>query len=40
MFELEPNAGDIYEQLLLDAQILREDPSSYLPDGLARSMSS
>ncbi|SVB88643.1 uncharacterized protein METZ01_LOCUS241497, partial [marine metagenome] len=33
MFELEPNAGDIYDELLLDAQILREDPSSYLPDG-------
>ena len=33
MFELEPNAGDIYDELLLDAQILREDPTSYLPDG-------
>ena len=33
MFELAPNAGDIYDEILLDAQILREDPSSYLPDG-------
>jgi len=33
MFELEPNAGSIHEQILLNAQILREDPASYLPDG-------
>ncbi|MEC9090667.1 MAG: hypothetical protein VYC11_04790, partial [Candidatus Thermoplasmatota archaeon] len=33
MFELEPNFGDVNAQVALDATILREDPSSYLPDG-------
>ncbi len=33
MFELSPNAGAIYGQLMLDAQLLKEDPASYLPDG-------
>jgi hypothetical protein len=33
MYELIPNAGSIYESMLLDAQLLREDPASYLPDG-------
>jgi hypothetical protein len=33
MFELSPNAGAIYAQMLLDAQLLKDDASSYLPDG-------
>ncbi|MDP6900110.1 MAG: hypothetical protein QGF94_04670 [Candidatus Thalassarchaeaceae archaeon] len=33
MFELDPNFGAIYSEMLLDAQILREDPESFLPNG-------
>ena len=28
-----PNAGSIYHQLLLNPQLLKDDPNSFLPDG-------
>mgnify|MGYP001214008221 FL=1 len=28
-----PNAGNIYHQMVLDPQLLRDDPESFLPDG-------
>ena len=31
--ELVPNAGVIHHQITLDPQLLKEDPTSYLPDG-------